>query len=217
MNIFIDLFSGTGGAAQAFDASPSWRTIKIDNKEELLEHNRGLYLMDVSNTSEVIAMIEHQLDSMLIPINKVVIWASVPCDQFSWARQNGDNPRRMGQTLDDFDLTLLDSTRQIIEHFQPDYWIIENVHGAKPIFNEELDQPPTQEIGSIVLWGDFPLIPIHDRANFKHRKMDAKGTRELRSVWRARTPSQISFGLMAAIECQKTLKEWMRVAEIEEE
>lgn len=217
MNIFIDLFSGTGGASAAFEMSPNWQVIKIDNKPELLEHNKGLWLYDISDTEEVINAIHAFCNPFGVNTDKIVIWASVPCDQFSWVRQNGDSPRRMGQTADDFDLTLLDSTRQIIEHFQPDYWLIENVHGAKPIFNDELQLTPTQEIGSIVLWGDFPLIPIHDRANFRHRKLDAKGTRVLRPVWRARTPFEISQGLLCAIENQKTLKEWMQVAEIEEE
>lgn len=211
-NVFIDLFSGLGGASAAFERAPNWRTIKIDNNTELLEHNRGLFVMDISDTDEVIAMIEQQIDWMDVK-DKLVIWASPPCTEFSWARAD----RIGGQSSDEFDLTLLDATRQIIEHFHPDYWVIENVHGAEPIFNDELELTPTQKIGPIVLWGDFPLIPIHDRANFKHRKMNAKGSRTLRPNFRAKIPWEISQGLLCSIECQRSLKEWMPVEEIEEE
>ena len=51
MKVFIDLFSGLGGAAAAFDADPSWTTIKIDNNPILAEHNRGLILMDTGQDS----------------------------------------------------------------------------------------------------------------------------------------------------------------------
>jgi len=211
-NVFIDLFSGLGGASAAFDRAPNWHVIKIDNNPELLDHNRGMFLMDISKTDEVVYMIEAQLDQLL-PIDKLVIWASPPCNEFSWARAD----RLEGQSSDDFDLTLLESTRQIIELFSPDYWIIENVQGAIPIFNDELEMTPTQEIGRTILWGDFPLIPIHDRANFRHRKLSAKGSRTLRPNFRAKIPWEISQGLLCAIECQRSLKEWMPVEEIEEE
>ena len=117
MNIFIDLFSGLGGASAAFERSPNWHCIKIDNNPELLEHNRGLWLYDISDTQEVINAIHSHCNPF--DADKLVIWASPPCTQFSWARQNGENPRRMGQTADDFDLTLLESTRQIIEALEP--------------------------------------------------------------------------------------------------
>jgi len=211
LNIFIDLFSGLGGASAAFERSPNWHVIKIDNNPELLEHNRGLWLYDISDTQEVINAIHSYCNPF--EADKLVIWASPPCNEFSWARAD----RMGGQTADEFDLTLLESTRRIIEHLAPDYWVIENVHGAKPIFNEELEAPPTQEIGPVVLWGDFPLIPIHDRANFRHQKLSAKGSRTLRPNFRAMIPWEISQGLLCAIECQRSLKEWMPIEEIEEE
>jgi hypothetical protein len=211
MNIFIDLFSGLGGASAAFERAPNWHVIKIDNNPELLEHNRGMWLYDISDTQEVINAIHSYCNPF--DAEKLVVWASPPCNQFSWARAD----RMGGQTADEFDLTLLESTRQIIEDLAPDYWVIENVHGAKPIFNEELEAAPTQEIGPVILWGDFPLIPIHDRANFRHQKLSAKGSRALRPNFRAMIPWEISQGLLCAIECQRSLKEWMPVEEIEEE
>lgn len=211
MRLFIDLFSGLGGASVAFDEDPRWKTVKIDNNPELVQHNRGLIVMDIANHEEVCRMIEQfiHLDGLC----QVFIWASVPCHQFSWARQNSDNPRRVGQTAEDFDLTLFDATCQIIEHFKAMFdergvsfmWAIENVHGAKPIFNEELMLHPRQEIGSVVLWGDFPLIPIMERDTWKHRKLEAKGSRSLRPNYRALTPRPISEGLLDAIMRQTTI------------
>ncbi len=202
MKVFIDLFSGMGGASKAFDEDPSWHVIKIDNNPELLEHNRGLQLMDISDTQEVIRMLESQFQNGChLNCDKLVIWSSPPCQEFSWARAD----RIQGQTAEEFDLTLLESTRQIIEYFQPEIWIIENVHGAKPIFNEELELNPRQEIGSIVLWGEFPLIGIRTRDDWMHRKLEAKGSRTLRPNNRAIIPYAVSEGLRSAIDEQKTL------------
>lgn len=202
-NVFIDLFSGFGGASTAFDEDDNWITIKIDNEPSLVEHNRGIYIMDITNVDEILAMIRCQL-----PFNnrydKLVIWASPPCEQFSWVRAD----RIQGQTSDDFDLTLLDATRRIIEVLKPDNWIIENVEGAIPIFSEELERTPTQQIGSIVMWGNFPLIPIQDRANFRHRKLESKGSRLHRPRLRAKIPYEISKGLLIAVTTQRTLFEF---------
>lgn len=210
MKVFIDLFSGTGGASQAFDAAPDWITIKIDHLEELLEINRGLVLSDIGDVPATIAIITSLLEPIATRhgITKLVIWASPPCDQFSWARQNGDTPRRAGQTVDDFDFTLVDAARQIIDHFDPTHWIMENVQGARGLICDHIDQTPRQEIGRVVLWGDFPLIPIVDRTSWKHRKMEAKGSRTVRPVNRARIPEAISEGLLDAIDRQRTLFNW---------
>lgn len=200
MNIFIDLFSGLGGASRAFDESENWHVIKIDNNGDLLELNRGLVIADISDTEEVIAII-----NALLPFNnrydKMVIWASPPCTEFSYARAD----RKQGQTADEFDMCLIEATRQIIEHFQPDHWIIENVHGAVPLMFEEYGMNPTQIIGSIVLWGNFPLIGIRTRDEWSHRKLDAKGSRALRPNYRALVPFAISQGLLDSLQHQKTL------------
>ena len=133
--------------------------------------------------------------------DKLVIWASPPCTEFSYARAD----RKQGQTADDFDMSLIDAARQIIEHFQPDHWILENVHGAVPIIQEEYGMLPTQVIGSIVLWGNFPLIGIRTRDDWQHRKLDAKGSRALRPNYRAEIPYAISNGLYESLTHQRTL------------
>lgn len=201
MKIFIDLFSGLGGAAQAFDDDPTWHTIKIDNNRDLIDHNRGLMILDIADVEGTLAMITAVLDGFRsirkCEIEKLVVWASPPCQQFSYANANRNE--------DDFDLTLLDATRQIIDALAPNHWVIENVHGAKETFTDELDAAPTQEIGSVVLWGKFPLIPIRTRDTFAHRKMNAKGSRALRPNYRALIPYAISEGLRDALDRQTLL------------
>ena len=195
MKVFIDLFSGLGGAARAFDESSDWCTLKIDNKEELIEHNRGLILLDISNVHETCRIIQAYLDN-LAP-TKLVIWASPPCEQFSYANA--------ARSPDDFDMTLFDAAVEIIKTFQPDHWVLENVMGAREVFSEELGQRPTQQIGSVILWGQFPLIPIAERDAYAHKKMSAKGSRVLRPNYRALIPYQISKGLRDAIDHQRAL------------
>lgn len=213
MNVFIDLFSGLGGASYAFDESSDWHTIKIDSNTELLEYNRGLHILDISRVEEVIRMIENMLCSIGHRFHEtLVIWASPPCTDFSYARTD----RTHTQTAEDFDMTLLDATRQIIEHFEPDAWIIENVQGARPIFNEELKRTPTQELGRIILWGDFPLISIRTRDSYSHYKMVTTGSRALRPNWRAKIPQAVSYGLLESLTLQRSLREWLPIAEIEE-
>ena len=120
---------------------------------------------------------------------------------FSYARAD----RKQGQTAEDFDMTLIEAARQIIEHFEPDYWILENVQGAIPIIHEEYEMLPTQQIGSIILWGKFPLIGIRTRDEWSHRKLDAKGTRALRPNNRAIIPYPVSRGLLESLTQQTTL------------
>lgn len=154
-------------------------------------------MQNIGDVEGTIHIIQAIIDGYRIPIQKIVIWASPPCQQFSFANRNR-NP-------EEFDLTLLDAAHSIINHFVPDHWVIENVHGAKETFTDELDRAPTQEIGSIVLWGEFPLIPIRTRDSFEHRKLDAKGSRALRPNYRALIPYGISEGLRDALDLQRDL------------
>lgn len=210
MKVFIDLFSGLGGASAAFDDDPNWHVIKIDNNPELLEHNRGLHIMDISETDEVIRMLEHMLSEIGHRFHEtLVIWASPPCTEFSYARKER-------HTQEEFDLSLIEATFDLVNHFQPDYCILENVRGAVPIFHEEFGITPRQQIGSVILWGEFPLIPIRARDQWIHRKLDAKGTRKLRPNNRALIPRPISDGLLDVLSNQTNLDYWINF-QIDEE
>ena len=198
MKVFIDLFSGLGGASAAFDEDPSWTTIKIDNNPELVPLNRGLIVRDLAQVDEIIHMLTLMLQNIDDEqgVEKVVLWMSPPCNQFSFAYRNRP---------EEPDLTLLDACIAYVHRLHSDYWVIENVHGAKETFTDEIERTPTQEIGPVVLWGHFPLIPIRTRDEWKHRKMEAKGSRTLRPNYRAIIPYPISEGLRDAIDHQQTL------------
>ena len=202
MKVFVDLFSGLGGAAQAFDDDPIWHTIKIDNNPELLEHNRGLIVADIADVDATVAIIKALLPATC---TKLVVWASPPCQQFSYANAARDP--------DNFDLTLLDAAQDIIKTLEPHHWVIENVAGACQLFSEELNRPPTQQIGSVYLWGHFPLIPIAERDAFAHRKMLAKGSRALRPNYRALIPYAISKGLRDALDKQTLITSFGAIVE----
>jgi site-specific DNA-cytosine methylase len=197
MNVFVDLFSGLGGAAQAFDEHYEWMTIKIDANPELVPLNRGLIIHDIEDIPGTIEIIQTMMDASIEHIEKLVIWASPPCQQFSYANIYRDPT--------DFDLTLFDAAVQIINHFKPNHWFLENVQGAKETFTDELDRAPRQEIGSIVLWGDFPLLSIRNRDSFEHKKMNAKGSRSLRPNYRALIPEAVSQAVLDAVHRQTTL------------
>jgi site-specific DNA-cytosine methylase len=205
MNIFIDLFSGLGGASVAFDAAPNWHTIKIDNNPELLEHNKGLHIMDLTQIDEVLRFIEHTIRQIWLENpyedGKVVVWASPPCQQYSFANANRDP--------DTFDNTLLTCTIDYLYHINPDYHIIENVKGAIEEFNDILEGPWKQRINAMYLWGHFPLLAFKDSDVLQHhRKLDAKGSRSLRPNYRALVPACVSEALLSAIECQRLITDW---------
>lgn len=198
MKVFVDLCTSLGGASAAFDNHPDWVTIKIDNAEYLLEHHRGMILHDVTDVEGTLAIINMRLAELgFSHDDTLVVWASPPCDEFSTANvyRDRENPN----------LEVLLSCKEIIERLDTNYWIIENVAGAKDIFTDELERAPTQIIGPVYLWGHFPLIALQDNANYRHRKWDAKGSRILRSHNRALIPYPLSEGLRASIDCQRTL------------
>lgn len=202
MNIFIDLFSGLGGASVAFDASPNWHTIKIDNNPDLLEHNKGLHIMDLTQIDEVLRFLEHTIQQIHeeneYGVEKLVVWASPPCQQYSFANVHRDP--------NNFDNTLLICTIDYLYDLNPDYHIIENVKGAIEEFNDILESPWRQRINAMYLWGHFPLLAFQDADVLtQHRKLDAKGSRKLRPNYRALVPEPVSHALLSAIENQRLI------------
>ena len=202
MKVFIDLFAGLGGASEAFYQHPDWFVIRMDNNPELLEHTKGLLMCDLSDTQRAISMIEsYFVNRCHLDCERLVIWASPPCVQYSLA-----NSRR---TPDDFDNTLLLAALDIIEHFKPDEWIIENVKGAIEEFNDIIGQPWRQRINAFFLWGEFRLLAFKDISDTKHSKLTAKGSRSMRPNYRALIPFVVSTALLNVFEHQRTLLDWM--------
>jgi site-specific DNA-cytosine methylase len=115
MKVFIDLFSGLGGASVAFDRSPDWVVLKFDNNPELIEHNRGLTLLDLSDldtSMHTIRLMLHEINERYCGIHKLVIWASPPCNEFSFA--NANRPENPSTVLIENALRLYNNWTRII-------------------------------------------------------------------------------------------------------
>lgn len=199
MKVFIDLCTSLGGAAKAFDDHDDWRTIKIDNARYLLDHHQGMILQDITEVETTLSIINQILEGWGFDRARdtLVIWASPPCNQFSFANAARDESQ--------FDFTVLEACMDIIDRLPWDYWIVENVMGAVPAFSEILEHYPRQSIGPIYLWGHFPLIGIEDRTSYQHSKLEAKGSRLLRPHNRALIPIAVSEGLRLSLDTQRTL------------
>lgn len=213
MNIMIDLFAGLGGASQAFYDDPNWFVIRIDNNPELLEHTDGLIISDVTNVDRTLAIIERiMLDiandefTRTRGIQKLVVWASPPCNQYSFA--NGNN-----LTPEEYDNTCVEAALEIIDRLNPNAWIIENVKGAIETFDQIIGMKWVQSVGSIFLWGQFPILAFEHAKDRWHKKMLNTGTRKLRPNLRAVIPYAISKAYKDAIMCQTTLTSFCEDAE----
>ena len=193
MQRMLDLFSGLGGASEAFVQSDDWEVVRIENNP-VLSGTPHTQQHDVLDWLDWVDSYGTQGDFDLI-------WASPPCDEFArlwmpWTRK---------ELEPDFEpsLELMQTARDIIAHYRPKHWVIENVIGARDYFLPALGRP-AQVIDSINLWGQFPHI--HLPVGFKHIKPDKGGKHPLRSNHRAVIPWEVSVGLLEAIESQWTLE-----------
>ena len=119
---FLDLFSGLGGASEAFAQDPSnWNVLRIDNNPLLCEVPSTV-IMDIKQFTPI-----HPTKAPK-PID--VIWASPPCTEFSGGFNSPKSKAaRSPEGLDSYepDMSLLEATMRIIKIVKPKYWVIENV------------------------------------------------------------------------------------------
>jgi len=202
--VLIDLFCGLGGASSAFSGENGWTVIRIDNNPELLDHVKGMWVLDMFDLVGTLAAIEAKLYD-LNP-SQVFIWASPPCTQFSTK-----NPNRDEST---FDMTLLTNTKVLINELSERWpvtgFIIENVKGAVHAFNESLG-PYTQRIGPFFLWGRFVPIACITAEVHRHRKpFNSTNSRTpLRSNIHAKIPYALSESLRLTLDRQLSLLRWV--------
>jgi len=201
MKTMVDMFSGLGGASEAFYQSKNWVIWRYDNNP-LLKEVPGSIISDHMFQFVVSGHEGKNID---------LIWASPPCREFSggWASPKSIHSRIKGEKEKySPDITLLKQTIETINRVKPKTWVIENVVGSIKYF-EPLLGKPRQIIGSVVLWGNFPLLPLS--ANFKELKKfkDPGSQNPLRSNYRAKIPFEISESLRDTLDYQKTLEEWI--------
>lgn len=182
--LIIDLFSGLGGASQAFVEHPDWQVIRVE-LEEGCSH--------VPHT--IIGDVQDELLIKSLPSKPDLLWMSPPCTEFSTAR----TPK-----IENPDLTLVKRCVEIVALLDPKNWIIENVTGAIKHLEPILGLPNVIIGGKYVLWGKFPKFTANIAGHSKMEN-DSWSTDPLRPQKRALVPWPISEACRQSIQYQSTL------------
>ena len=200
MSRMLDLYSGLGGASEAF-LQAGWDVLRIDNNK-LLKDVPNTIMADLTDNDLALNAHWYQPD---------VIWASPPCLDFSQG-YNAPAPtaKRNGEDFEP-DMEPLRSAIRLIKLLKPKYWIIENVAGASKIFSKELGvNAPTQIIGPYFLWGCFPHISMPKSWQRKKGKTQEWNIGDpLRANKRALVDLEVSRQLLRSCLEQTQLTEWV--------
>lgn len=201
---FLDLFSGLGGASQAFvDDSDNWTVLRIDNNPLL----GGVPFTVIDDVKAVLSRLPKERVMEWTKLD--CIWASPPCRDFSnaYSSPKSIHVREYGIKSYKPDMSLLTCALDIIETVKPKYWVIENVVGSIRYFREFLGEP-RQIIGPYVLWGNFPMLNVDKSLIKKKSDKDSGNHDPLRSNKRAIVDYEISKSLKEAIEKQTSILEF---------
>jgi hypothetical protein len=203
MKYMLDICSGLGGASEAFQQDQEWEVVRLENNP-LLEDVPGTMLVDI---------LSPEFDyKALFPGSKFdFIWASPPCVQFSTAYgAPGPKARREGIDFKP-DMRILEKCIEMIEHFNPKYWCIENVSGASKIFSRQLGRPPRQIVEAFYLWGVFPFLEMDPGWTHSKFEKDTWSDDPLRANKRGKVPLQISQAMLDSVShrYQMSLEGWL--------
>lgn len=225
----LDLFSGLGGASEAF-LQDGWNVTRIENnplltdlestiEDDVLRMRDFLLMLTGQNTEdEFHSMWDTKQWDALCALHEQLpyydfIWASPPCREFSNAYgAPGPVAQRAGEPFIP-DMSLVLASLDIIQILQPRYWCIENVVGAIPHFLPYLGEP-RQIIGPFCLWGTYPyLTGLRD---LEHRKQDHDTWSDdpLRANKKAMIPFEVSRAFLEAIASQRQLTDWISIDNI---
>lgn len=195
----LDLFSGLGGASEAFVEAGD-EVLRIESNPLLA----GVPHTDIMTVRDLLdALHEYEVARMT---DLDLIWASPPCLEFSQAYSAPmPTARREGREFTP-DLTLMREALEAVRLLRPRWWVIENVRGACPWFRPDLGEH-RQIVGPFVLWGEFPQIIMPE--DWVHRKADHDDRHNpLRSNVRAKIPIEVSRALRAGIAAQTQVLDW---------
>lgn len=204
---FLDLFSGLGGASEAFAQDlGNWSVLRIDNNP-LLNSVPFTVIDDIEQLANDLTpgVIRSNLDYLVIDC----IWASPPCTDFSGGFNSPKSKAaRSEEGLESYnpDLSLVTAAMDIIERVKPKYWVIENVVGSIRYFKDILGEP-RQIIGPYVLWGNFPYLEV-DESRLTRKQDKNSAPHPLRSNRRALVDFEVSRALKESIENQKSILEF---------
>jgi hypothetical protein len=184
----VDLYSGLGGASEAFYRSADWEVLRIENNEELLGFVPNTWFHDVPE---------------LLNANKwravqgspTLLWASPPCTDFSQGyNAPGPKAKREGVVFNP-DMTLIQAAIDLRELWKPKFWCFENVIGAIPYFEPLLGEP-TQIVGPFVLWHNLPHLVLPEGFQTESKIPISGGA--LRANLRGKIPLELSEAVMEA-------------------
>jgi len=185
----LDLYSGLGGASEAF-VQAGWKVIRVEKNPDLayVPHTLTLDCHDWADWAADLPQID-------------LVWASPPCTEFS----NGYNaPKiRASRAGEDYDACMKSvmAALDIVDLVKPKYWILENVVGSIE-FIEPLIGKHRQKVGPCILWGNFPhtIMP----QGWIPKSKVAMTTAQARSM----IPFELSFALLEACRQQTDLRDW---------
>jgi len=190
----LDLGAGLGGASEAF-LQAGWDVVRIDNNPAL-EDVPEMKIIDILEGGNHI--VNGHFD---------FIWASPDCTDFSLAyNAPGPKARREGKPFTP-DIQLVEKMKAIIDYYDPQYWVIENVRGASKIFSRLLQSPPRQIVGPYFFWGLFPFIDVNGYVHGREKMNTNPGP--MRYNERSKIPFEISQRFHDAITGQRKITEWM--------
>ena len=208
MKVMWDLCSGLGGASEAFVRDAGWKVIRIENNPMLSGVEDTLCLDIDDDWSQWVdeLIIEHGVPEL--------IWASPPCREFSDGYSAPiPTAKRNGEEFEPC-MDLIFTIQDIIDRVRPRYFIVENVRGAIPYFDDVFG-PYSQRVESFYLWGRFPafrvIVDNRTGKSFKHSKYtnDTWSDDPLRANKRAYVPIDISRAVLRAVNTQTSLMEWI--------
>lgn len=194
----LDICSGLGGASQAF-VDAGWQVDRLENNPLLTDPESKYY---VSGTTHV-DILEWQYEHLPRDFYDF-IWASPPCTEFSDAISSPKNRARDAGVEFTPDTRIIHKVAEILDHFSPTWWCVENVRGSRTEFSKVFG-PPFQIMMPFFLYGKFPLI--HEVRHTK-RSVDVGSSHPLRANIRGKIPYELSENMLHAVECQTTLGEW---------
>lgn len=203
MMIMLDLFSGLGGASEAFIQSEKWYVTRIDNNPKF-HPITGEY--PVPGT--IIADVTNDITEKFYPKDVDFMWCSPPCDDFSNAYNSKRSTAARAGIDHEPDMTLLLRTIELIDLIKPRYWCIENVLGASRYFSEHLGTHRIK-LGSALLWGNFPIIGFEAlESKYKQKAADNNRHSDIRANHRAKIPFWMSEQMRISVQYQMTIDDF---------
>ena len=193
----LDLFSGLGGASEAF-LDHGWEVWRGDFNELFYNPSSEYY---VKNTVKWDAYEDE------VPGGHVdFLWASPPCYEFSLGyNAPRAKAQREGREYEP-DMTFAIRTKEIIEIVKPRFWAVENVVGASKYF-EPIFGKHRILLGAAMIWGNFPIVGFD--ASSRKKKVDVWDIESpIRSNIRAKMPYWLSDQMRVAVQYQMMINDF---------